>query len=59
MDYYNKKLIKNLILFVIFIVGVVLQILGQRIESYMGLAIQFVSLIMLLLVLFIYNKRYQ
>lgn len=59
MDYYKKKKINNLILLVIFIVGIVLQIVGQSIESYVGLAIQLISLVLLLTVLFLYNKRFK
>lgn len=59
MDYYKKKIVNNIILFVLFLIGLGLQFYGQRIESYYGLAIQFVSLIILLVVLFIYNRRYK
>lgn len=59
MDYYKKKKIDNLILLVIFIVGIGLQFVGQSIESYVGLAIQLISLVLLLTVLFLYNKRFK
>lgn len=58
MDYYKKKVVKNIILAVIFVIGVVLQIVGQSIESYTGLAIQVVSLVLLLVTLFTYNRRF-
>lgn len=57
MDYYKKRILNNLILFVLFVIGVVLQFIGQRNESITGLVIQIISLIILLTVLFLYNRR--
>lgn len=59
MDYYKKKLVSNLILLAVFLVGLVLQFVGHRQESITGLAIQIGSLALILLVLFLYNRRYK
>ena len=59
MDFYKKKIVRNLILALLFIIGVVLQFLGHSIESITGLVIQIVSLSIILTVLFIYNRRYR
>lgn len=59
MDYYNKKIVRNLILALLFTIGVVLQFVGHSIESITGLVIQIVSLAIILTVLFIYNRRYR
>lgn len=59
MDYYKKEKINNWILFVIFVVGIILQFVGHSRVGYPALGLQFISLFMLLLVLFIYNKRHQ
>lgn len=59
MDYYKKKKLANLILIALFIIGVVLQFVGHRIIGYTGLAIQFISLIILVVVLFLYNRRHK
>ena len=59
MDYYKKKIIRNVILAVIFVIGVILQIVGRSIESYTGLALQGVSLVLLLIALFTYNRRFR
>ena len=57
MDYYKKRKIDNLILLILFVVGVVLQFLGHRKAGYGPLLIQFLSLAILLLVLYLYNRR--
>ncbi|NLW52276.1 MAG: hypothetical protein GXY87_02800 [Tissierellia bacterium] len=59
MDFYKKKILANILLGVLFIVGLVLQFVGHEIDSYTGLAIQFVSLAILIAVLFIYNRRHK
>ncbi|WP_044565126.1 DUF6903 family protein [Anaerococcus provencensis] len=59
MDYYKKEKINNCILFVIFVVGIILQFVGHSRVGYPALGLQFISLFMLLLVLFIYNKSHQ
>lgn len=59
MDYYKKKKFKNLILLLVFLCGVYLQVLGHNIPSYKGLLIQFLSLGLLILTLYLYNKRYK
>lgn len=58
MDYYKKRKIGNLILLILFVVGVVLQFLGHRKAGYGPLLIQFLSLAILLLVLYLYNRRH-
>lgn len=57
MDYYKKNVLRNVILSLVFICGIVLQFVGHAIESKTGLLIQFVSLTVILTVLFIYNRR--
>ena len=59
MDYYRGKIVRNIILLVIFIVGIILQFYGHSIESIKGLGIQFVSLVVLLIVMYLYNRRYR
>lgn len=59
MDIYKKKKIKNLLLALLFIIGVVLQINGHRREGYAGLITQVISLAILVLVLYLYNRRYR
>lgn len=59
MDYYKKNIARNIILTIIFLVGIVMQFIGHRIESYTGLFVQVVSLAVLILVLFLYNRRYK
>lgn len=59
MDYYGKKIANNLILGVLFVIGIILQFVGHSIESVIGLVIQIISLTVVLTVLFIYNKRYK
>ncbi|MDD7305037.1 MAG: hypothetical protein PUG67_00455 [Peptoniphilaceae bacterium] len=58
MDYYKKRKLSNLILFILFIIGVILQFVGHYKTGYKYLAIQFVSLAILLVVLYIYNRRF-
>lgn len=41
MDYYKKQKISNLILFVIFVVGVILQFVGHSQTGYPALGLQF------------------
>lgn len=58
MDIYKKKKLKNFGLFLIFVLGIVLQFEGKKIESVTGLVIQLISLAILLLVLYLYNRRF-
>lgn len=58
MDYYKKKKVANLILLILFIIGVILQFVGHSKAGYKYLIIQFVSLAILLVVLYMYNRRY-
>lgn len=59
MDIYQKKKLKNWILGIIMIIAVVLQFSGRNQEGWGGLGIQMISLAMILLVLWLYNRRYQ
>lgn len=59
MDCYKIKIIKNILLFVLFVIGTVLQFYGHSVENTNGLIIQFVSLSFLLIVLYLYNRRYR
>lgn len=58
MDYYQKRKFNNIILFILFVIGVVLQFKGHSKSGYTYLGIQFVSLAILLVVLYLYNKRF-
>lgn len=58
-DIYQKKTKRIILRIIVFIVGVILQIIGQGLNGYRGLGIQFVSLILLLLVLWDYNRSYK
>lgn len=58
MDYYKKRKLNNIILFILFVIGVILQFVGHSKNGYTYLGIQFVSLAILLVVLYLYNKRY-
>lgn len=51
--------IENLVLAVIFVVSVLVIFWGQRNIGYVGLAVEFAGLIGLVLVLFMYNRRYK
>ena len=58
MDYYKKQKVNNLILFLVFVVGIILQVVGHSKVGYGALGIQFISLILLILVLYLYNRRH-
>lgn len=58
MDYYKKRKAKNLILGLIFTLGVIFQFIGHARTGYSYLFIQIISLAMLLSVLYLYNKRF-
>lgn len=58
MDFYKKKTYANIILVILFVIGVILQVVGHRFRGYNGLFIQMGSLAILLSVLFIYNRRH-
>ena len=58
MDYYKKQRLNNWMLGLLFVLGVILQFVGHRKEGYFPLGIQFISLAILLLVLYLYNKRH-
>lgn len=59
MDYYKKNIIKNIILAILFIIGVYLQFVGHSNESKTGLLIQIISLTILLTILHLYNRRHK
>ena len=59
MDFYAKKKLANLGLTVLFILGLVLQFVGLKHTGYGGLGLQFISLALLIVVLWLYNRRYQ
>ena len=51
--------VRNIIMAVVFVVGLALVIIGQKNISGTGLAMQLVGLVGLLTELFIYNHRYK
>lgn len=57
MDYYKKRKLQTLALTLLFIFGSLLQFIGHRGEGYKYLLVQVISLSILLLVLYLYNKR--
>ncbi|MDO5718405.1 MAG: hypothetical protein Q4P34_05410 [Tissierellia bacterium] len=59
MDIYKKKRLKNLALAAIMAVAIYLQFFGRKQDGWGGLGIQFISLGMILIVLWIYNRRYR
>ncbi|MFC4803670.1 DUF6903 family protein [Filifactor villosus] len=59
MDIYAKKKRKRILMALAFLVGVALQVAGQRREGYEGLLIQLLSLVILLVDLYIYNRQYR
>ena len=58
MDFYAKKKLANLGLTVLFALGLILQFTGLGRTGYQGLALQFISLTLLIVVLWFYNRRY-
>lgn len=58
MDYYKKRKLANLLLAIIFIIAVILQFIGHATTGYKYLFIQMLSLLMLLFILYLYNKRF-
>ena len=58
MDYYKKQKANNIVLFLMFILGIILQFIGHSKAGYKALGIQFISLIILVLVLYLYNRRH-
>lgn len=59
MDIYAKKKRKRILMALAFLVGVALRVAGQRREGYEGLLIQLLSLVILLVDLYIYNRQYR
>ncbi len=51
-------LVRSLLLAIVFAAGLVLVFLGQRMTGYPGLGILLIGLAMLLLDLYLYNRRY-
>ena len=58
MELEKKHRRENIVLFIIFIAGIVLQFVGSSKTGYLGLGIQLVSLAIIILVLYLYNRRY-
>lgn len=58
MDYYKKRRMANVILGIIFIIAVILQFIGHATTGYKYLFIQIVSLALLLVILYLYNRRF-
>ena len=54
-----SNIIRNIIMLVVFIVCLVLIIVGQKNISAMGLAMELIGLIGLLVLLFLYNRKYK
>lgn len=59
MDYYKKKKLSNVGLLILLLIGIALQIVGHFTSGYKGLSIQAISLLVLVFVLFIYNRRFK
>ncbi len=54
-----SNIIRNIIMLVVFIVCLVLIIVGQKNISAMGLAMELIGRIGLLVLLFLYNRKYK
>lgn len=59
MSDLTKSRLKNLILGIVFIVALVMQFIGQRQDGYPALFLQLLSLVIMVLVLWIYNRRHK
>lgn len=59
MDVYKKDLFRKIIMTVGVVLGLYLQWIGRATSGTTGLAIQFVSLAILLNVLWIYNRKFK
>lgn len=59
MDVYKKDRLKGIVMALAFIAAVLLQIYGQLNRGYTGLVIQLVSLSILLVLLYVYNRKYR
>lgn len=59
MDSYRVNKLKNIAMIVAFAFGIALQFIGQRMIGYPGMALQMVSLAIMLVVLDAYNRRYR
>lgn len=59
MGIYAKKKRKMMLMALAFLVGVALQVVGQSREGYEGLLIQILSLVILLVDLYVYNRQYR
>lgn len=59
MDMYKKAILRNLILGILMIIALVLQWIGRKNEGLYGLGVQFVSLVIILFVLWEYNRRFK
>ena len=54
-----SNVIKNIILLIIFIVCIALIVVGQKNISAMGLAMELIGLAGLLVLLYLYNRKYK
>lgn len=59
MDEYRKNRRKNFGLIALFAVGVLLQLYGHSMQGMGGLGVQFISLALLLFVLWAYNRAHR
>lgn len=55
----NKNIIRNIIMVIVFIICLALIITGQKNISATGLGMELIGLAGLLVLLFIYNRRYK
>lgn len=56
-NYYRNRKIITIIRILIFVIAIGLQIYGHKMESYLGLGIQFLSLALLIFLLYAYRKQ--
>ncbi len=54
-----KRKAKSICMFLLFVVGIILVIYGQKTVGYFHLFLQIIGLIIMLTVLGIYNKQYE
>ncbi|MDY3052870.1 MAG: hypothetical protein SOR89_06850 [Ndongobacter sp.] len=59
MDEYRKNRRRNIGLIALFAAGVLLQFYGHGIQGMSGLGVQFISLAILLFVLWAYNRAHR
>lgn len=54
-----SRKIQNIIMLVVAVVAYAMIIIGQKNVGYTGLAVELVGLIILILLLYVYNRRYK